>query len=581
MSSDERFKWALEYGIGPTQYAKTKKKAKTDEDDKAVARKKLRTWCSDKQHVAAMANKRAQQRVAEEIYVDTGVDVWANDGRKLIRTLQWDSEAERAEIRQLIINNAPTLPATHMLQVVCTDGVSVHLTYGIAGAVKARGKKKGADNDDEAVDKANDLPTSQTPIDKLDKDRPGKYKDNLRPTRPLLERAYIMSDPGVRENTMVATPAVLLEQLQNAARGEPISEDFLKADDAAKVRGNRQHAAAVFETIARSAQHRKAELYAIEKVNRVLQRAVHPTTVKALQGRLRKLNQVMTLRQLEETISARASVAPALLFAYFRPEFRQGRRDRTLATKRFAEQIARSVLDMAQPVEPRVYMRDDGTKLPPQYYPEKRTVIGPFSEKTRMFQSGKHWHPARSGRKKLDRDLIMVNGNWGRPSGNSGMSRAAGSFPRVELQTRVERSLTHRAKHKQGLDTFYTCKLDEYRSSKQDGHLRVLLNGQRTDKTTPKAGTKAYTTDKKGNLVEFTIYQKKFKQKQSIGHDGLVHVTGRDEPAAEPFAARVVFDDEKQPQPASISRAYDKTQGGAIKRSQPGGQGPSARAGAC
>jgi hypothetical protein len=284
----------------------------------------------------------------------------------------------------LIINNPPTLPATHMLQVVCTDGVSVHLTYGITGAVKppSKKKKKAADDDDEAVDKPNDLPTTQIDVNNLVKDGAVKYKNGLRPTRPLLERAYITSDPGVRENTMVATPTVLLEQLQRAARGEEIPEDYLKADDAGKIRGNRQHAAAVFSTIARSAQHRTAERYAIKKVDKVLANAARPTTVAALQNRLQQLNHMTTLQNVTAAISMRASVAPALLFAYFRPEFRQGRRDLMLGKKRFAEQITRSVLDMAQPVAPRIYQDKNGNDLPPQYYPEKRSAIGPFSEKT-------------------------------------------------------------------------------------------------------------------------------------------------------------------------------------------------------
>lgn len=45
---------------------------------------------------------------------------------------------------------------------------------------------------------------------------------------------------------------------------------------------------------------------------------------------------------------------------------------------------------------------------------------------------------------------------------------------------------------------FYSGVIDEFRTSKQNSKLHALLADGRTDKTNPKAGTKAYTTTKTG-----------------------------------------------------------------------------------
>jgi len=56
-----------------------------------------------------------------------------------------------------------------------------------------------------------------------------------------------------------------------------LSTTLLQAVDDAKIRGNRQIAAAVFETIVRNKQQCEDELYALEKVKAVLLLLVRPT----------------------------------------------------------------------------------------------------------------------------------------------------------------------------------------------------------------------------------------------------------------------------------------------------------------
>ncbi len=146
------------------------------------------------------------------------------------------------------------------------------------------------------------------------------------------------------------------------------------------------------------------------------------------------------------------------------------------------------------------------------------------------------------------------------------MTRQAGSFPRLRLQQLIERSLTHKATltkptaDGQRVQTimrgFYTCLIDEYRSSVQDSTLNVLLADGRTNKTNPKAGTIAHTTDKNGEPVTFKIHEnKKFKLLQRTENDGRIYVSNRDEPTNKNMAATFAADKHGKPRLSNLSRA--------------------------
>ena len=79
--------------------------------------------------------------------------------------------------------------------------------------------------------------------------------------------------------------------------------------------------------------------------------------------------------------------------------------------------------------------------------------------------------------------LIIVNGGWTGAGGGKGTKSA---FPRMELQVLVDRALRHIAKAQLGVKNLYSCRIDEYRTSKQDGKLRSLLSGRRTAVVTMK-----------------------------------------------------------------------------------------------
>jgi hypothetical protein len=572
MEKHERFPWAKDHDIRNKPHSKKQKTEAEIADPEAYAEQKLRDWCGLKTSIPTMARKRAQQRVAQAILQGTGVDLVQNEGKNYIKALKWTSkETDRDDVRRVMIHDAPQLKPTHKIHIVCTNGLSVHLTYEVTrrpedpgGGDDGGGGGGGGGDDDDDDDNPNDLLTTETPIDKLTMDTGVHFKGGKRPTRPLKDQVLVNDDGGVCEETIVATPAAVVELLERAAKGETLDEQSLTVDDAQKVKGLRQFKKTVWETIARTKQQRAAEQYSIVKVNRVLATALVPTTVQALQNRLRDLVLITNMAELNDVISARASVAPALLYTYFRPEYRQGRRSLLLAKKRFAEQLAHVIIDMAQPVAPRQSVRTvvspSGkivTELgPPQYYPAKRPVIGPFSERTRMRQQRTTWLPDHGRRPKLDKDLVLINGDWSRPTGNSGMARKAGSFPRVEIHNLMERSLAHLT------ESFFSCVIDEYRSSKQLHKLWALLGEDRVNKTTPKADTTAYTTNKDGELVKFTVHEKKFKLQQFTGRDGLVHVVGRDECTNVTFSAVYVFDhvssrlkNRTRSRPVTISRA--------------------------
>src|SRR5205085_820931 len=142
-----------------------------------------------------------------------------------------------------------------------------------------------------------------------------KFKGGQVPTSALRDQIVITRDTGVREDTLVSTPALLHEQIERAVPGEKLDEGFLRAEDAAKVRGNRQLAAAVFETVARSKQQRRAEQHALHKVNVALATAqIRP--VQELEAQLQQLVYTTSLLELLQAITVRVRVTPILLYAY-------------------------------------------------------------------------------------------------------------------------------------------------------------------------------------------------------------------------------------------------------------------------
>ncbi len=179
-----------------------------------------------------------------------------------------------------------------------------------------------------------------------------------------------------------------------------------------------------------------------------------------------------------------------------------------------------------------------------------------------MRQQRRRWRPKHRHKQGLLKDLVLVNGNWTRPSGNAGMTRQAGSFPRVEIHELMERSLAHRAEYQQQLRLFYSCKIDEYRTSKQLHKLWALLGDGWIDKTTPKVGTTATTTSNTtGEEVAFTVAEKRHKLQRYTGRDGTVRVVNRDEGTNSTFTAVYVGSFQNRWRPATISRnttAHDK-----------------------
>jgi len=279
---------------------------------------------------------------------------------------------------------------------------------------------------------------------------------------------------------------------------------------------------------------------------------------------------ITDVQGLLEAARTRASVGPALLFAYFRPVYRQGRRSLTLAKKRFAEQMARSVLDMALFVELQERRAMEGIG-PPLLYPKARWAIGAFSDKTRMRQKRERWPATHRQMSWLLKDLVLVNGSWTRSTRNAGMGRLAGTFPRKEITSSWSAaSLT--AAHHQRLTNFFSCVIDEYRTSKQLHKLWALLDDTRRDKTTPKVGTTAYTTSNKtpGKIVEFTVAQQKHKLQTWTSRDGTTRVGNRDEGTVETYDATYVHAQEGKARPTTISRKH-------IKAAQTSGRSRKAR----
>ena len=140
------------------------------------------------------------------------------------------------------------------------------------------------------------------------------------------------------------------------------------------------------------------------------------------------------------------------------------------------------------------------------------------------------------------------------------MGRQAGTFPRKEIHELMERSLTHRATHHQRLTKFFSCVIDEYRTSKQLHKLWALLDDTRRDKTTPKVGTEAYTTSNTnpGEVVKFAVTQRKFKLQTFTSRDGTTRVGNRDEGTVATYDAAYVYAQEGQPRPTTISRKHNK-----------------------
>ncbi len=230
-----------------------------------------------------------------------------------------------------------------------------------------------------------------------------------------------------------------------------------------------------------------------------------------------------------------------------------------LRVNRFAEQVTRSIQELARHPED-----------PNQFWRATRVQLGPFSVATRkrMHQGAVKPNQYQSWRWERPpplQDVVMINGNWSRPTWNGGMTRLAGSFPRVQIHARVERSLTHKATmvttdgRPQVMRDYYSCVIDEYRTSKAEGKLGPLMADGRTDRTKPKADSLAWTTDvKNGQPKSFKVHKSCFKILQSIGRDGQVHVANRDETTVNKYAAIYVAHREKKPNLPTLSRTSTK-----------------------
>ncbi len=432
----------------PTAQADDKDEKKGSDGDEAKTKKKQRkpnNMPLEKQlktdhGLKKFAKLRAKQDLAQRIFDATGVDLRV-PGIQLLELIQNNMD-HNTLARSLIVHGTPKLPATHELDIVFTDGVSVNLVFGVDEPSKP---DKDADEDGGTV--------TNNAEDHLH-DGKVTFSGDRRSPSTLLEQHIITADPGVREVTMVLTPKLVVEVLQHAVNGTLAQMDnfeaVVEADDAAKVRGNRQLSANVYATVARTKQHRAMEKEALRQADKSFKRAgarILPSstqearqamrvpaaavaavaqaappppkavraeaaakeveqfvTVKLLQDSLVDLARAITRDALLAAIKVRAQAAGSLLFAYYKKAFRQVRRDKTLRDKRFAEQVARSIQDLARHPE------EEG-----QLWRKEKVQIGPFGDQTRLRQQQGEMHERP---KKIREeaplplgDVVLVNGN--------------------------------------------------------------------------------------------------------------------------------------------------------------------------
>ncbi len=516
----------------------------------------------------ALSRRRAQQIVAEELLQHVNVDL-RNDGANRIRP--FDVTKDKDIIRQLMVHGCPKVPDSHKLRSVTTNGLSVHLTYGI------KDKTGPGEVDKEPKDKTNMAEDSTN-------DGNLKWDGKRVPPKQIGLQTIVTGDPGVGEIVYTRLPDKHRDLFASFLEGKNDNpqerERLFQEDDAAKTKGNRQCAGAVYNNVAQTKMLREAEKFAIVCANRALLTATpriprQPVTVERLQKSLTDLARCRTNVQLLSAILARARAAPALLFAYFQPAFRQNYRCKELAVNRFTTQVVRSVLRTAQPP-----VASGGKPAP--LWTARREQIDRFSDKTRSRQQREGFKgPRRKAAQTPLNTLVLGTGAWSRPTSNSGMTRKAGSFPRVQLQKKIVRDLEHRCNEadeqrqkawtkaneknleegKGELDArrstlFYSCMLDEYRSSKNKHKVRDLLSDERSDKVNPTAETKAWTTRaKNGKAKSFKIVDHKpWGLTMWVGHDGRKHVSDRDEATNAAMGSVVIAGQLNQPRLLPLSR---------------------------
>ncbi len=243
-----------------------------------------------------------------------------------------------------------------------------------------------------------------------------KWTNDRRPPMDNAPKHVVTSDAGTREVVYMLTPAPVMRVLEHAVTKTldqvPDLDQILDADEAAKVRGNRQLSADVYATVVRTKQHRAQEKEAIRQADKTFRRAnirIHPSTTQAARRALRapvaavaqaaappaaacaaarapaqEAMQYVTVKLLQDAlvdfarattpealaaaITVRAQVSGGLYYAYFQKAFRQVRRDKTLRQKRYAEQVVRSLQELACPPED-----------PGQLWRKERVQLGPFS----------------------------------------------------------------------------------------------------------------------------------------------------------------------------------------------------------
>jgi hypothetical protein len=483
--------------------------------------------------IMAQVRPEAERAVHNEIERLCNV-TWPRDPKGNYRILK-GAGAETADdftlVKQLLVNDAPAvgskLEPLSNLVAISTDGVALHITYGLGG-LKDKTKK----------DKER-RPTNNNTADEEEFER-GVTWDGARGPTFGTGITVVTSDPGRSEVVYTRLPDQIGDALVKDAADElvgPERKAAFEADDAAPVRGNRQLSAGTYHAVARTKQRVAAQSRAVAKrrghLALVVGAANVPTAVPDLAC-------ATSLGEMERTIQERGAASIALHYIKFHSVFCQNRRAIGLAKKRMSEQVARSIVELAQPVADRLWRAE-------------RVQVAAFSESTRARQEHrariKPRNLAKEAKRKAIQTLVIVNGGWTGAGGGKGTSS---SFPRMELQALVDRALRHIAKTKLGVNNLFSCRVDEYRTSKQDGKLRSLLSGKRKDKRNPTSGTVAVNS--KGERFEI-VDDRPWKLMQFTDRKGTVRVSNRDEATCTAMASVYIRASLGQKRIHTISRA--------------------------
>ncbi len=493
MTPEQRADFATEHGIEPTV---RKKKGGAQEK-----RSKVDMVEYFRQHgtVKGLAARRAEQIVHNRLEAAAAF-TWPRHNNGKWRPLK---EKDTELVHKLLLNSLPAVK--HELRTISSDGITLHITYGVAGTKGAKKAPKKKELADTTANSAEDVPAEA-----------GIKWDGPAPPRYTRAQTVITSDPGKHEVTYVRLPERIGEAVALHAEGKLAPDDPVYADDAAaKVRGNRQLSAGVWEATARTKQQRRAEEHALALVDNELAAATQPgrprITVAGVAATCTDLARATEEPRLWHAIAARAKAGIVMLYANFRTVFRQNRRATGLAKKRMSEQVAHSIVELAQPVV--------GGSL----WREQRVQVEAFSETTRARQEHRDRRAAqRRARPAPLNTVVVVNGAWTAGGGGKGSGSA---FPRMDLQKEVDRSLQHIAKTRNGVNALFSCRADEHRTSKQSSKLSDLLSGRRVDKRNPTYGTWATTGEKQFRIET----DRPWKLMQWTGPDGIVYVSNRDE----------------------------------------------------